>query len=66
MRKLKDIGLFSTDAEIAREGIRHLLMRYLNEAGLDQALHSKLPGQDEKMNGSAVQPPVRRKREQRK
>jgi Arc/MetJ-type ribon-helix-helix transcriptional regulator len=36
MKKLIESGIFSTEAEIAREGIRHLLIRYLKEAGLDK------------------------------
>ena len=36
MRKLIELGIFSTEAEIAREGIRHLLIRYLKEAGLEK------------------------------
>ncbi|MDO8481269.1 MAG: hypothetical protein Q7S65_05680 [Nanoarchaeota archaeon] len=41
MRKLIEIGMFSTDAEIAREGIRHLLIRYLKDAGLEEAVARK-------------------------
>jgi len=31
MQHLIDIGMFSTEAEIAREGIRAVLMQYLKE-----------------------------------
>lgn len=31
MQKLIDRGLFSNQAEIAREGIRHLLLRYYKD-----------------------------------
>jgi len=35
MQKLIDIGMFSTEAEIAREGIRSLLIKY-KEAGYEK------------------------------
>jgi Arc/MetJ-type ribon-helix-helix transcriptional regulator len=41
MRKLIDIGLFSTEAEIAREGIRNLLLRYMKESGLDKTVEKE-------------------------
>ncbi|MCK5283465.1 MAG: hypothetical protein KAK00_08730 [Nanoarchaeota archaeon] len=37
MQRLIDVGMFSTESEIAREGIRHLLIKYLKEAGFDGA-----------------------------
>ena len=36
MQKLIDSGMFATEAEIAREGIRSLLIKYLKEAGLQE------------------------------
>ena len=33
MQDLIEIGMFSTESEIAREGIRSLLIKYLREAG---------------------------------
>ncbi|MBR9699943.1 hypothetical protein GOV09_05790 [Candidatus Woesearchaeota archaeon] len=36
IQKLIEIGLFSTEAEIAREGIRSILLKYLKEAGLEK------------------------------
>lgn len=36
MQNLIDMGMFSTEAEIAREGIRSTLIRYLKEAGLEK------------------------------
>lgn len=41
MQDLIDIGMFSTEAEIAREGIRHLLIKYLKEAGLENKTDGK-------------------------
>ena len=38
MKGLIDIGMFSTEAEVAREGIRSILIKYLKEAGLEHAL----------------------------
>ena len=37
MQKLIDIGLFSTEAEISREGIRSLLIKYLNGTLLNES-----------------------------
>jgi Arc/MetJ-type ribon-helix-helix transcriptional regulator len=31
MEKLVEIGLFSTESEIAREGIRNIILKYLSE-----------------------------------
>jgi len=36
MQHLIDIGLFSTEAEIAREGIRNILLKYLKEAKIEK------------------------------
>lgn len=41
MKKLIEIGMFSTEAEIAREGIRSLLIKYLKEAGLEKTIEEK-------------------------
>ena len=41
MKKLIESGMFSTEAEIAREGIRHLLIRYLKEANLEESIKKK-------------------------
>ncbi|MBD3164950.1 hypothetical protein GF323_07160 [Candidatus Woesearchaeota archaeon] len=41
MQHLIDIGMFSTEAEIAREGIRALLIKYLKEAGLESEIKDK-------------------------
>ena len=41
MQKLISSGYFATEAEIAREGIRALLIRYLKEAGLEVSLDEK-------------------------
>ena len=38
MQKLIGMGMFSTEAEIAREGIRGILIRYLKEASLERNL----------------------------
>lgn len=42
MQKLISSGYFATEAEIAREGIRGLLIKYLNEVGLRIESQSKL------------------------
>jgi Arc/MetJ-type ribon-helix-helix transcriptional regulator len=41
MQKLIDIGMFSTEAEVAREGIRNVLIKYLLEAGIDNLAEKK-------------------------
>ncbi len=41
MKDLIDMGMFSTESEIAREGIRALLIKYLKEAGLENQVGKK-------------------------
>ena len=38
MKKLIDMGMFSTEAEISREAIRSLLIKYLKEIGLEKSV----------------------------
>lgn len=40
MQKLIDIGMFSTEAEIAREGIRSILLKYLKEEGMEKSFEN--------------------------
>lgn len=37
MQRLIDIGMFSTESEITREGIRTLLIKYLKDAGFGES-----------------------------
>ena len=46
MKKLIESGMFSTEAEICREGIRHLLIRYLKEAGLEKNVEKSKSGRE--------------------
>ncbi len=48
MQELIESGMFSSEAEIAREGIRHLLIRYLKEAGLEKDIKDKEKNAKEK------------------
>ena len=41
MKSLIDLGMFSTESEIAREAIRTLLIRYIKEAGYERQLNEK-------------------------
>ena len=41
MQHLIDMGLFSTEAEIAREGIRNILIKYIREMNLESKPEDK-------------------------
>jgi Arc/MetJ-type ribon-helix-helix transcriptional regulator len=50
MQDLIEIGMFSTESEIAREGIRNLLIKYLKEAGLEKSIMYTAPNVNKENN----------------